>query len=103
MAAHNYFVYITTNPKRTTLYIGVTNDLVRRLEEHAANAGNPSTFAGLYHCNNLVYYERFGEVGHAIEREKEIKKWSRSKKEALISSFNPGWRFLNEDVQELTS
>ncbi|WP_162056457.1 GIY-YIG nuclease family protein [Pontibacter pamirensis] len=100
MASHNYFIYITTNPKKTTLYIGMTNDLVRRLEEHASNAGNPSTFAGLYQCNNLVFYERFKDVDHAIEREKEVKKWSRAKKEKLISSFNSEWRFLNEDVQE---
>lgn len=100
MSSHNYFVYIATNPKKTTLYIGMINDLARRLEEHASNAGNSSTFAGLYHCNNLVYYEQFRVVGHAIEREKELKKWSRSKKETLINDFNPAWRFLNDDVQE---
>lgn len=99
MASHNYFVYITTNPKKTVLYTGMTNDLERRLEEHGANAGNPITFAGKYHCNNLVYYERFTYVEHAIAREKEIKKWSRRKKEALISAFNPKWRFLNNDVR----
>ena len=100
MTSHNYFVYITTNPSKTTLYVGMTNDLERRLEEHVENAGNTATFAGMYHCNNLVFYERYTFVDHAIEREKEIKKWRRSKKEALISSFNPEWKFLNNEIKE---
>jgi putative endonuclease len=100
MASHNYFVYITTNPKRTTLYTSVTNDLPRRLKEHFLNSGNPASFAGKYFCYNLVYYERHTRVEHAIVREKEIKKWSRSKKEALIKSFNPFWKFLNLEVED---
>jgi putative endonuclease len=100
MASHNYFVYITTNPKRTTLYVGMSNDLPRRMSEHVLNAGNPSTFAGRYFCYHLVYYERFGYVEHAIEREKQLKKWSRSKKDTLISSFNPHWVPLNDEVAE---
>ena len=100
MVSHNYFVYITTNPRKTTLYVGVTNDLPRRLHEHFMNCGNPTTFAGKYYCYNLIYYERHTQVEHAIEREKEIKKWSRSKKEVLIKSINPFWNFLNQEVQE---
>ncbi|WP_242929107.1 GIY-YIG nuclease family protein [Pontibacter vulgaris] len=100
MRSHNYFVYITTNPTKTVLYIGVTNTLQRRLEEHALNAGIAETFAGRYHCHYLVYYERYSQVHHAIEREKELKKWNRKKKEALIQSINPNWNFLNEQVQE---
>jgi putative endonuclease len=100
MASHNYFVYITTNPKKTALYVGVTNNLNCRLQEHFMNCGNANTFAGKYYCYNLVYYERHIRVDHAIEREKEIKKWSRSKKEALIKSMNPFWKFLNMEVQE---
>ncbi|GAB3203785.1 putative endonuclease [Pontibacter aydingkolensis] len=100
MIGHNYFVYITTNPRKTTLYVGVTNDLPRRLHEHFMNCGNSATFAGKYYCYNLVYYERHTRIGHAIEREKEIKKWSRSKKEELIESINPFWEFLNQQVQE---
>jgi len=100
MKAHNYFVYITTNPKKTTLYVGMTNDLVRRLSEHVLNAGNPSTFAGKYYCHHLVYYERFTHVNHAIEREKELKKWRRSKKEALINSMNASWTSLNAEIIE---
>ncbi|WP_373283828.1 GIY-YIG nuclease family protein [Pontibacter amylolyticus] len=100
MKFHNYFVYILTNPKKTTLYIGVTNDMARRLEEHSENAGNPATFAGKYFCHLLMYYERFSSVEHAIAREKELKKWSRDKKEALIESMNPHWLPLNAEVQE---
>ncbi|GHA53553.1 GIY-YIG nuclease family protein [Pontibacter akesuensis] len=100
MASHNYFTYITTNPRKTTLYVGVTNDIIRRLDEHFKNCGNPSSFAGKYYCYNLVYYERHSQINHAVEREKEIKKWSRSKKEALIYSMNPFWQFLNLKVQD---
>ena len=92
------YVYITTNPIRTTLYIGVTNDLVRRLEEHLQNKGKPETFAGKNYCYNLVYYEHFSHVSYAIDRETEIKKWRREKKDALINSFNPEWKFLNKEL-----
>lgn len=91
----NYFVYIVTNPRKTVLYIGMTNDLARRLYEHYQNRGNKSSFAGRYYCHKLIYYERFDKPGHAIEREKEIKKWSRKKKETLIAAMNPKWKELN--------
>lgn len=100
MVSHNYFVYILTNLKKTTLYIGMTNDIARRLEEHSKNAGNLSTFAGKYFCHLLMCYERFSSVEHAIAREKELKKWSRDKKDALIKSMNPHWLLLNTEVQE---
>jgi putative endonuclease len=70
---YNFFVYITSNYEKTVLYVGVTNDLVRRLYEHKENKGDKKTFAGKYYCYNLVYYERFSHIEHAIEREKEIK------------------------------
>ena len=99
MKTHHYFIYITTNPKKTVLYVGVTNDLRRRLEEHLADANtHKTTFAGKYFCYNLIYYEFFPEIEWAIAREKEIKGWSRSKKELLINKSNPDWRFLNEQV-----
>jgi len=98
--SHNYFVYTLTNPNKSTLYIGVTNDLIRRLDEHSLNAGNAHTFAGKYFCHLLIYYERFTSIDHAIQREKELKKWSRSKKELLISSINPAWATLNSKIQE---
>jgi putative endonuclease len=100
MPDYNYFVYITTNSNRTVLYVGVTNDLSRRLEEHYENSKNRKTFAGLYYCFHLIYFERHSRITHAIEREKEIKKWSRKKKEVLINEFNPQWRFLNQEIQE---
>ena len=100
MPDYNYFVYITTNSNRTVLYIGVTNDLSRRLEEHYENSKIRKTFAGLYYCYHLIYFERHSQITHAIEREKEIKKWNRKKKESLINDFNPQWRFLNQEIQE---
>lgn len=94
----NYYVYILTNPNRTTLYIGVTNNLQARVIEHWENKGKPETFAGKYFCYNLIYYEVFQYVHDAIAREKEIKKWNRQKKESLIATKNPEWVFLNEKL-----
>jgi len=94
----SYYVYITTNSSKTTLYVGMTNDIPSRILEHGLNAGNPETFAGKYHCFNLLYYEEFKYVNDAIAREKEIKKWRRDKKEQLINSANPEWRFLNKEL-----
>lgn len=98
MKSHNYFVYITTNPKKTVLYVGVTNDLENRMLEHFRNSGHPGTFAGRYYCYNLIYYERYTDINQAIAREKEIKRWRREKKKALIDILNPGWRFLNQEI-----
>ena len=98
---HNYFVYIITNPTKTVLYTGVTNELVRRLHEHFELRGKPWSFAGKFYCFNLVYYEQFDQIEHAIDREKEIKGWKRAKKEALIGEMNPDWRFLNTEVVDL--
>jgi putative endonuclease len=100
MKDHNYFVYIITNPARTVLYVGVTNNLRRRIQEHYEQRGRQKTFAGRYFCFNLVYFERFSYPNHAISREKEIKKWRREKKDALINSFNPEWRFLNDEIKD---
>ncbi len=93
----NYFVYITTNPRKTVLYTGVTNNLVTRLQQHYGNRGKPETFAGKFYCYRLLYYERYREVNQAIEREKEIKNLSRELKEKLISEFNPKWNFRVAD------
>jgi len=98
MRFHNYYVYIITNKNRTVLYTGVTNDLKRRLHEHE-NRLLPG-FSKKYNCHYTLYYEHFTHIEHAIDREKEIKKWRREKKEKLISSFNPGWKFLNEEIYE---
>jgi putative endonuclease len=77
---HLYYVYMVTNPERTVLYIGVTNNLELRLAEHYFNKREPKTFAGKYYCYNLIFFEEFQYVNDAIAREKELKGWSRSKK-----------------------
>ncbi|MBF9221943.1 GIY-YIG nuclease family protein [Hymenobacter ruricola] len=85
------YVYILTNPKRTVLYIGVTNDLPRRLDEHSSGLGETGKFTGHYQCNLLVYAELLPDANQAIAREKQLKKWERAKKEALVESLNPTW------------
>ncbi len=65
---HNYFTYITTNPRKTVLYTGVTNDLQTRLKEHFTNRGKSETFAGKYFCYKLIYFEHYSDVNHAIEK-----------------------------------
>ena len=101
IGTHNYFVYITTNKNKTTLYTGVTNHLPHRLWQHKESAKKTKmTYAGKYNCYNLIYYEHFDYIQDAIDREKEIKGWTRKKKEALINSFNPNWRFLNNELED---
>ncbi len=101
LGTHNYFVYITTNKNKTVLYTGVTNDLNTRLAQHYENSLSfPSNgFAAKYNAVYLIYWERFAFIEHAIEREKEIKGWRRSKKEALIAAMNPEWKFLNDEIE----
>jgi len=94
---HNYFVYILTDKGHKTLYIGVTNDLQKRLWEHR-NPEKPS-FSQRYHCIHLVYYEHFCDVRDAIAREKQLKGWRRAKKIALIEKENPRWEDLSADWQ----
>ena len=94
---HLYFIYIVTNPAKTVLYTGVTNNLEARLSEHYFNRGKPKTFAGKFYCYNLLYFEEFKYINEAIAREKQIKGWSRIKKETLINTKNPGWKFLNHE------
>jgi len=89
-----YWVYIVTN-RAGTLYVGVTNDLQRRLWEHK-NHLLPG-FTSRYVIDRVVYVEETNDVTAAIEREKEIKGWRRSKKEELIESANPKWRDLSLD------
>ena len=91
----NYFVYITTNPAKTTLYVGMTNDLLTRMKQHRENKGIAKSFTGRYYCYRLIYFERFSSVTMAIEREKEIKDLSRERKETLINSSNPQWHFYD--------
>ena len=93
-----YYIYIVTNPNKTTLYTGVTNNLPARIVEHWENRNQPETFAGRYFCYNLIYYEAFQYIQTAIAREKEIKKWRREKKDLLIDKTNPKRQFLNKEL-----
>jgi putative endonuclease len=91
-----YFVYILANTRRTVLYIGVTNDLVRRIWEHRNGEGRG--FAAKYHCSRLVLYEVFRDSYNAISREKQLKAGSRRSKIELIEAGNPEWRDLYRDL-----
>ena len=87
------YVYIMTNKNKTTLYIGVTNDLPRRIYEHK-NHLLKGSFSDKYNLEYCIYYEEFEHFYSAISREKELKKWNRQKKEALINTKNPEWKEL---------
>ena len=87
-----YYVYILTNHSNSTLYIGVTNDIVRRTYEHTSNLSEG--FSEKYKMYKLVYMEESKSIEDALRREKQLKKWSRAKKEALINSINPQWNNL---------
>ena len=83
---NTYYVYIMSNYTNSTLYVGMTNDLERRVSEH--KSGIIPGFTKKYRCNKLVYYEKYSDVNQAIDREKEIKGWKREKKDKLIDSIN---------------
>jgi len=89
-----YFVYIVASKSRT-LYVGITNNLERRVYEHRHKL--LPGFTARYNINRLVYFEVFGEIRDAIAREKQIKRWSRTKKVALIESVNRDWKDLSAD------
>ena len=97
IGTHNYHIYILTNKNKTVLYIGVTNNLKTRLYEHS-NSLNKHSFSHRYKTFFLIYSERFQNVEQAIAREKQLKKWSRKKKEFLINQTNPNWDFLNDQI-----
>ena len=87
-----YFVYILTSKRNGTLYIGVTNDLLKRIYEHKSDL--IEGFTKKYDVHNLVYYEIYRDIRDAITREKRIKKWKRKWKMELIEKFNPTWEDL---------
>ena len=89
-----YYVYILTNKTKQSLYIGVTGNLRQRLYEH--QIGKNEGFSRKYNVFELVYYEEYSEVDYAINREKQLKKWTRSKKNLLIESKNPNWNSWND-------
>lgn len=94
MRDYNFYVYIMAS-KGGTLYIGVTNNLESRVWEHKNEIYKG--FSQKYCCKKLLYYEHFDNIYYAIDREKQLKKWRRSKKEKLIRLENPGWRDLSRD------
>jgi len=98
LGTYNFYVYILTNKVRTVLYIGFTTDLKERLHYHQVPEANYKAFTAKYKCYYPVYWEHYTDVKTAIDRETQLKKWRREKKNALISDFNPEWRFLNNDV-----
>jgi len=93
---NNYFVYILSNKKRGTIYIGVTNNLERRLYEH--KNGLIDGFTKKYNIKTLVYFETTSDIHSAIEREKKLKKWNRAWKIALIEKANPEWEDLYKEI-----
>jgi|TARA_Y100000310_G_scaffold342720_2_gene447080 putative endonuclease len=87
-----YYVYILASKRNGTLYVGVTNDLARRAYEH--RAGLIKGFTKKYGVKVLVYFEEFDDIGFAIQRERNLKKWKRDWKLNLIESSNPDWEDL---------
>ena len=93
-----YYVYILSNVTNTVVYTGVTRDLVCRVYEHKHHL-DPNSFTAKYDVHKLVYYEIASEPSSAIEREKQIKSWSRKRKNQLVESMNPQWEDLWESIQ----
>ena len=92
----SYYVYILASPRNGLLYVGMTNSLPRRLEEH--QNGEIEGFTKKFGIHKLVYYEVFEDVLNAIDREKQLKRWTRAKKNALVEKVNPEWADLSEGV-----
>ncbi len=92
-----YYVYMLTNEKGNVIYTGVTNDLIKRIYEHK-NHLDKGSFTARYNVEKLVYYEVTSDVNAAIEREKQIKGWSRKHKNKLVESKNPNWDELYDSL-----
>jgi len=96
MTNHNYYVYILTNWNNKVMYIGVTNNLKRRIYEHKNKL--VEGFTKRYNLTKLVYYEHTTDVNSAISREKELKGWRREKKNNLVIKMNPEWKDLSDEL-----
>jgi putative endonuclease len=92
----NYWVYIVVNGLGGTLYIGVTNDLIRRVHEHKNKVAEG--FTKKYDLDRLLYFEAFDDIENAIRREKRLKKWNRTWKIRLIEETNPNWTDLYPSI-----
>ena len=86
-----YYIYFMTNKYNTVLYVGVTNNLQQRVLQHKNRISN---FTTRYNVTKVIYSEEFSDIRNAIAREKQIKSWSRERKERLINEINPEWRDL---------
>ena len=95
---YHYYIYILTNKRNGTLYIGVTNSLFRRGFQHKLKE-NPNSFTAKYNIDKLVYYEIYTYIKEAIKREKQLKKWKRQWKIELIEKENAIWRDLFIDME----
>jgi putative endonuclease len=95
MRIHIYYVYILTNTHHSVLYTGVTNDLERRCFEHRQK--KIKGFTQKYNVDKLIYFEQYDSIDLAIDREKQIKGYSREKKKALVNQFNKEWKELYND------
>jgi putative endonuclease len=95
MTDRTYYVYLLTNWNNKVIYVGITNDLERRIYEHKEKF--VKGFTEKYNVNKLVDYEQTPDINAALNREKEIKKWRREKKNRLVVNTNPLWRDLSED------
>jgi putative endonuclease len=91
-------VYIMTNQHYTVFYTGVTSDFFTRIQQHKSKF-DPKSFTACYNINKLVYYEGFHSIEEAIDREKQVKKYRREKKIALIESINPEWTDLYDSIE----
>jgi putative endonuclease len=96
MEERQYYVYILTNKSNKVLYVGVTNNLERRIFEHKNKL--VEGFTKKYNLNKLVYYEATNEIDRALEREKQLKNWHRDWKINLINSSNPAWKDLSDNL-----
>ena len=92
-----YYVYILANANKNVIYTGVTNNLTKRVYEHK-NHIDKGSFTSRYNVENLVYYEITSDIKSAIEREKQIKGWNRTRKNKLIESKNPNWNDLYTSI-----
>jgi len=95
VSGKTYYIYLMTNWNHRVMYVGVTNDLVRRVYEHKNKL--MEGFTSRYNINKLVYFENTEDIHAALAREKEIKRWRREKKDALVHALNSDWRDLSED------
>jgi len=91
-----YYVYILASKRIGTLYVGVTNDLPRRVSEHKSDL--VEGFTKKYQVHTLVYYEEFANIVDAIEREKQLKRWNRKWKLEMIETANPEWEDLSPGI-----